>query len=206
MLSRKQYVYHLRTLSVTGGLYGYNRVMQHLGLLSFTMLALGLIFTALKLPGGLDKTFSQRVANNRVAEILYSLLFIVALTLLYVFFAEWFVPSFNIPRYILIFAAVAIISQILCTWVPERGGTMTLVHRLLTGISGVSLLPMMFIVANAEGMCTGLRILAWIAFVGMILLFVTALLNQKGFKYALLLQVGYYAVFFVVILSVTYRG
>ena len=178
--------------------------MQHLGLVSFIMLAVGLVFTALKLPGGLSKTFSQRVANNKLAEILYSLLFIVTLPLLYVFFAAWFVPSLNMPQYILLFIATASIFQILCTWVPERGGKMTIVHRVLTGISGIALLPVVFIIATVESISTGMRVISWVALIAMGVLLTVALLNQKGFKYALLLQMGYYLLFFVAVLLVTY--
>lgn len=178
--------------------------MQYLGLLSFVLLVAGLLTTALKLPGGLGKTFSQRVANNRVAEILYSILFIVTLPLLYLFFAIWFVPTLNMPQYLLLFAAIAVVFQILCTWVPERGGTMTTVHRILTGISGIALLPMVFIIATTQSTSAYLMIISWIALIGMLTLLAVALLNQKGFKYALLLQVGYYALFFAVILLVTY--
>lgn len=178
--------------------------MQHLGLLSFLLLVVGLLITALKLPGGLSKTFSQRVANSKIAEVLYSLLFILTLPLLYLFFAEWFVPSLGMPQYFLFFAAVAVIFQIVCTWVPERGGTMTTVHRTLTGISGIALLPMVFIIATTQSTSAYLMIVSWIALIGMLTLLAVALLNQKGFKYALLLQVGYYALFFAVILLVTY--
>lgn len=178
--------------------------MQHLGLLSFIMLAIGLGLTALKLPGGFGNTFSQRVANNRVAEILYSVLFILTLPLLYLFFAAWFVPSLNIPQYFLFFAAIAVIFQILCTWVPERGGKMTIYHRLLTGISGIALLPMVFIVATVEDISMGIKVITLTALIGMVFLLAIALLNQKEFKYALLLQVGYYLLFFAVVLLVTY--
>jgi hypothetical protein len=164
----------------------------------------GLGFAVFKLPGGLSKTFSQRVANNRVAEILYSILFIVTLPLLYIFFAAWFVPSLNIPRYFLFFAAIAVIFQILCTWVPERGGKMTTYHRLLTGVSGIALLPMVFIIATARGISTSTVVIALAVLAGMLVLLIIALLNQKGFRYALLLQVGYYLLFFVVVLLATY--
>lgn len=178
--------------------------MQHLGLLSFLLLVVGLLITALKLPGGLSKTFSQRVANSKIAEVLYSLLFIVTLPLLYLFFADWFVPSLGMTWHFLFFAAIAVIFQIVCTWVPERGGTMTTVHRTLTGISGIALLPMVFIIATTQSTSAYLMIISWIALIGMLTLLAVALLHQKGFKYALLLQVGYYALFFAVILLVTY--
>lgn len=180
--------------------------MQHLGLLSFIVLVAGLLVIALKLPGGLSKTFSQRVANNRVTEALYSVLFIVTLPLLYVFFATWFVPSLLMPQYTLFFVAIAAIFQILCTWVPERGGRMTTVHRIVTGISVIALLPVILIVATGESISTNVRIFAWSALVGMVTLLAFAISNKKAPRYALLLQIGYYALFFAVILLATYAN
>ncbi len=82
---------------------------------------------------------------------------------------------------------------------------MTTIHRTLTGISGIALLPIMIlIIATAQSLSTSMVVIAWIALVGMLLLLIVALMNQKGFKYALLLQVGYYSLFFAVILLVTY--
>ncbi|MEO5499362.1 MAG: hypothetical protein ABIR46_02600 [Candidatus Saccharimonadales bacterium] len=178
--------------------------MQHLALISFILLTAGLVFTALKLPGGLGKTFSQRVANNKNAEILYSLLFVATLPLLYLFFAIWFVPTKDVSQFFLLFAATSVVFQILCTLVPERGGTMAIIHRVLTGISVIALLPMVFIISTSHNITLGLRLFAWVALGLMFVLLAIALANQKGFRYALLLQVGYYALFFAVVLMVTY--
>ena len=179
--------------------------MQHLLLLSLALLIGGLAGVAFTLPGGLSTTFSQRVAHHKTGEILYSLLFMSALSILYIFLSSWFVPHNNIPRVFLVFAAVAVSFQIACTWVPERGGWMTVVHRCLTGISGLALLPAMWVLATTQGLAAGLRYALWCGLLLMVGLLIIALANQKGFKYALLLQVGYYALFFTALLLVTYR-
>lgn len=178
--------------------------MQHLGLLAIMLLVVGLAVTIMKRPAGLDKTFSQRVANNKKAEVYYALLFVVILPLLYVFFAGWFVPKYSISQSFLWFAAIAIAFQIACTFVPERGGTRTIIHRVLTAISGIALLPLVMIIATADRIAESLQYVAWAAFVFMAVLLATAVLNQKGFKYALLLQIGYYVPFFCIVLLVTY--
>jgi hypothetical protein len=178
--------------------------MQYLGLIAFIILIIGLTFTAIVMPGDLSKTFSQRVANNKRAEILYSLLFMITLPLLYLFFATWLVPAKALSQYFLLFAAIAATFQILCTWVPERGGTMTVIHRTLTGISGVALLPMVLLIATVSNISPVMIFMSWIVLILMIILLAIGLVNQKGFKYALLLQVGYYVLFVAVILLVTY--
>lgn len=178
--------------------------MQHLGLVSFLIFFIGLLITATKLPGGLHLTFSQRVARRKKAKILYSLLFIVGLSILYLFFKLWLVPTKHLPSAFLLFAAISIFFQIACTFVPEEGGTKTLIHRLLTGISGVALLPLMIIIASAQTIGVNTRIFTCIALILMLFLLIVALANQKEFKYALLLQIGYYSLFFSIILLVTY--
>ena len=178
--------------------------MQHLGLVSVLVLIIGLTITVVKRPAGLDVTFSQRVANNKLAEVLYSLLFIISLPILFLFFATWFVPVNGVSQAFLLFAAISAIFQIACTWVPERGGRMTVIHRLLTGISGIALLPMVLLIATTSSISAELRYIAWVVLTTMIILLTIALINQKGFKYALLLQVSYYAVFFALVLLVTY--
>lgn len=87
---------------------------------------------------------------------------------------------------------------------PERGGKMTVYHRVLTGISGISLLPVVFMIATIASISMNIKVIAWVAFIAMATLLVIALLYQKGFKYALLLQIGYYLSFFSVVLLVTY--
>lgn len=178
--------------------------MQHLGLVVITLLVIGLAITIVKRPAGLDKTFSQRVANSKRAEMYYALLFVCTLPLLYVFFAHWLVPERGISQNFLWFAAVAILFQVACTFVPERGGARTILHRILTAISGVALLPLVMIIATTNSITEFVQQVAWVAFILMATLLVTALLNQKGFKYALLLQIGYYALFFCIVLIVTY--
>jgi hypothetical protein len=143
--------------------------MQHLLLLVITLVTVGLIFTVTRWPGGMHMTFSQHAATSRWSKIYYALLFLVTLPLLMWFFVGWFVPDNNLPDTFLWFAGVAVLFQIICTWVPEEGGIKTTVHRTLTGISGI-----------------------------------IALKNQKGFRWALLLQVGYYATFFIILLTATY--
>ena len=178
--------------------------MQHLGLVSFLIFFIGLLVTVTKLPGGLHLTFSQRVAHRKKVKILYSLLFIVGLSILYLFFKLWLVPTKHLPLAFLLFAAISIFFQVACTFIPEEGGTKTLIHRLLTGISGAALLPLMIILMTSQTINTSLRVITGVSLILMLFLLIVALANQKGFKYALLLQIGYYAIFFCSILLVTY--
>ncbi len=178
--------------------------MQHVLLFDIVLLIAGLTFTVRKWKGGMRMTFSQHAATNRASKIFYSLLFIVTLPMLIVFFAKWYVPTNNLPDIFLWLAVVSAVFQILCTWVPEVGGTKTVIHRVLTAISGVALLPLIVIIGCSSQFSTLERSVAWTALAAMVTLLGIALKNQGGYRYALLLQIGYYAAFFVVILVSTY--
>ena len=178
--------------------------MQQLILLPLAILVAGLAFTVLKWRGGLHMTFSQHAATNRSSIIFYALLFLFALPLLIGFFATWYVPRNNLPVVFLWIATVSAILQIACTWFPENGGKNTKTHRLLTGISGIALLPLVIIIATSSTFSIFVHCVSWVALGVMVILLTIALRNQKGYQCALLLQIGYYAAFFITILVSTY--
>ena len=179
-------------------------MIQHTGLISFLILVCGLLFTVIRWKGGLHMTFSQHVARSRWSIVYYSALFAVSLPVMYLFFAGWFVPTFHLTDWFLIFVAISITTQFLCTLFPETGGWKTTVHRILTGISGVALLPLVSMMIGSPFISLSERVLAVVCAVVMGILLVIALRNQKGYRYALLLQVGYYAAFFLTVLYATY--
>lgn len=179
-------------------------MIQHAGLVSFLILICGLLFTVVRWKGGLHMTFSQHVARSRWSIIYYSALFAVTLPILYVFFIEWFVPTFRLPEWFVFFVTVSVAAQFLCTLFPEVGGWKTVAHRIFTGVSGIALLPLVLMIAMSSQVTQAGTVLAGISLVAMVALLTIALRNQSGYRYALLLQVGYYALFFLVVLFVTY--
>lgn len=66
------------------------------------------------------------------------------------------------------------------------------------------MLPLMVMLATASSLTVAVRFSAWVALGFMVFLLAIALSNQKGYKWALLLQIGYYVAFFVVLLLTTY--
>jgi len=116
--------------------------MQHLLIVVVIMLITGLSYTVVKWPGGLHMTFSQHVIATRWSKIYYASLFLVTLPLFVWFIGSWFVPQKQLPGTFLWFTCVAALFQLACTWFPETGGWRTAVHRVLTGVSGVAMLPL----------------------------------------------------------------
>lgn len=149
-------------------------------------------------------TFSQHVVATRWSKIYYAILFLVTLPFFLWFIGSWFIPQKHLPGAFLWFTYVAVLFQIACTWFPEVGAWRTIVHRVLTGISGVAMLPLVAILAMTSSLSSVVRLSSALALGLMIFLLLIALKNQKGYKWALLLQIGYYAAFFVVLLLATY--
>lgn len=149
-------------------------------------------------------TFSQHVIVTRWSKIFYALLFLTTLPALAWFITVWLVPHKHLPEAFLWFACIAVLFQILCTWFPEEGGWKTTLHRVLTGISGIAMLPLVIMLATASDLSLFVRSVAWIALGFMVFLLAIALSHQKEYKWALLLQIGYYAAFFLVMVLATY--
>jgi hypothetical protein len=180
-------------------------MLQHLGFLSFLLLAAGLFYVYRRWNGNLSVTFSQTVAHERSSYLYYIALFGVTLPILYSFFAYWFVPQFQLPAAFTVIAGISMAAQFVCTFFPDKPGWTSTEHRILTGISGVLLLPLLVILLFVPAVSFGVKLLILACLALMIWLLVIALRNQNGHRYALLLQIGYYVLFFVPIFYQTYR-
>jgi hypothetical protein len=177
---------------------------KYLGLISFIIIVGGLFFTVWRWPGGLHMTFSQHVARRRSSVVYYSLFFALSLPLLCIFLVDWFAPTYQLPSWYNLLVIVSSIFQFLCTLVPEITGWRVIAHRILTGVSGVLLLPATALIITSPVITRTDKVLAGTCLAGMTILLAIALKNQKHYPYALLLQGGYYLLFFVPILFITY--
>lgn len=68
------------------------------------------------------------------------------------------------------------------------------------------MLPLVAMLALAQHLSSFTKLVALGMLVVMVVLLTVALRNQKGHNKALLLQIGYYAGFFVAVLTATYIG
>jgi hypothetical protein len=116
------------------------------------------------------------------------------------------VPEKGLPIAFVWLSAVAVIFQIACTFVPEVGGIRTKLHRVLTGISGFAMLPLVIMLVLAQHLSFFAKLVAAGMLVVMLVLLAIALKYQRGHKKARLLQTGYYTGFFIAILTATYFG
>lgn len=174
-------------------------------LLALAILIPGLIFVTLHLPqGGIHKTFSQHVALKKSSIYYYFALFLIVLPILYLFFAKYLVPTLNLPDVALGLIALSCFTQLTCTIVPETGGLKTRIHLILAGVSALSLTLVLLYVLVSDNVSGFDKSIVAICNFLMISIAGFVIFWKKSILPALLLQAGYFALFFIAILFVTY--
>lgn len=174
---------------------------EYFGLISFVLLVIGLLIVVNKWPKSLNYTFSQHVADNKTSIVYYQLLFLFTLPLLLLYLMKWLVPTYNLGYWFSMFAILAVVFQISCTFVPETGGRQTKIHQSLAYLSaGFLFIPIVIMALNAS-LPLGSKIFSYSAALSMAGITFALLLSHGKHKKLLLLQSLYYFVFFMAILS-----
>lgn len=179
-------------------------IAYHLGYISILLLAAGLTFVVLKWPRGVQYTFSQHVAPRNSSSIFYSLLFIVTLTLLVIFFASYFIPTYELPIPFKQLLVISCVAQILCTFFPERGKEKTNIHRVFAGISAACLPMLLAILSVWPTIDSFDKILISACLVIMLAILYLAFFTRLRKTHALILQIVYNLAFFLPILFLAY--
>lgn len=181
-------------------------MVKHLGLLSTALLTSGLLYVINKWPYGINRTFSQHIARYRSAIHFYFSLFAITLPILLVFFYGWFIPNFKLSIWFTILISLAAVFQLGCTLIPQSGGNKSKWHRALAFLSADMLLPAIIILAFNSALSPFATAVSVFASVGMLLIIAVMVKNNAEHKFLLLLQSGYFAMFFAAILAATYTS
>ena len=173
-------------------------------LLALAVLILGLTFVAVHWRRGIYKTFSQHVAFQKSSTYFYFVLFLIVLPLLYLFFAKYLVPALNLSDSVLFLVALSCITQLGCTLVPETGGVKKKTHQTLAGVSALLLIPVLFCILGGDAVSGAVRIVVSVCIFLMVLIVGIVAFWGRARLPVLLLQIGYFALFFAAILAATY--
>lgn len=178
--------------------------MQSLLIFAFLILICGLTFLVFKWPQGVHVTFSGHAATTKKSIIYYNIFLTTVMLFLLAFFLTWFVPTFHLSLWFSVCIVTSCIFEYFATLIPEVGGWKTRFHRAVTLVSVLFLLPVMafIIVTNTIGLAG--RVTAMISLLIMIGIISIVAVRKNKQRYHLLLQIGYYAAFFVTILVATY--
>ena len=177
---------------------------KYLGLLTICILAAGLTYIVVKWPNSKHATFSQHIAASKASIIYYIVLFGIVLTLLTLFFLKWFIPTFEPSMWFSVFVITSSIAQFVCTLIPEVGGWRSVSHRVLAGLSGLLLIPALFLLLHSESIRDFDKALVVLGLGVMISVILTVLLQKAKPRYSLILQSAYFTAFFLPILVITY--
>lgn len=181
-----------------------SEVYKHFGLLSAALLTPGLLFVVLRWPQGKHRTFSQHIATSKTAIIYYVLLFSIVLPLLVLFFLKWFIPYFRFSSIFTVSIIVAALLQFLCTLIPEVGGWKSTIHRALAFLSADLLLIPVLLVTISPFVSTLARATSLLSFAVMASIALLLIRSKAEHKYLLILQSGFFAMFFITVLTTTY--
>ena len=183
--------------------------MKYTLLLSVLILVAGLAYLVIRWPQGKGKTFSQHAAAQRATIYFYIALFLIVNPLLAVFFYGYFIPKYELSLFFSGAIFLAIVAQFVAAFVPEVGGWKSRVHRQAAGWSAFGLFLATASIVVEHSLPLPIRIVGAMTVAFMLWcssLTLRSTLSRKLFEhnYFLWLQVGYYALFFTVILSITY--
>lgn len=177
---------------------------KYFSLLAFAFLLFGLAFIVIHWPQNKSMTFSQHVAKHKNAILFYIFLFAVGLTLLLLFFFQWFIPTFNVPWVFGFLITISAVTQFLCTLIPETGGLKSNCHRVLAGTSAVLLIPALATLLITVSLSAISKSVVILSFLTMAFIIYLVVKNRGSHKYFLVLQSVYFLVFFISIFVISY--
>ncbi len=149
-------------------------------------------------------SFSQHAAAYRHTYFYYIGLFFIVLPMLLLFFDKWFVPAFNLSSWFSVFIATSAAAQVIVVLIPESGGRKTLYHQVFAAFSAILLIPALITVLLSEMISSATQIICVINLLIM-LSTIAVLVHGKGrHEYLMLLQITYFTLFFIAILTATY--
>ena len=151
-----------------------------------------------------SKSISTHVSAYKAAWLIFAPIETAALLLLYLFMLNWFIPILGLSTMYIVLLTIALLLELITTWVPDTSGLKHKVHRI-TAYSAALMLPLLIIpVALSPIVPLIPKLLAYIslAVMGYILYLLFAI--QAARKKHLIYQSVYFACFYIPILAVVF--
>ena len=177
---------------------------KYFGLIGLLVLLCGLVFVVKKWPQSKRMTFSQHVAQHKIAVLYYIVLFSIDLPLLLLFFIGWFIPTLKLTWWFGLFIVMSSVAQYACTLIPEVGGWKSKFHRLSAGVSAFCLVPALSLLLMSDKITTPSKFITaacLLVMIGAAYLVVKYRGKPDNF---LVLQASYFAAFFTPVLFISY--
>lgn len=179
-------------------------VYKHLGLFSIILVTAGLGYLMYKGPVSRHLTFSQHFAATGPGRLLYRFIFTIELPLFYIFTVKWFVPSLGLSSVFTALFTVAVAGQLIAAYVPDNGGTNTVIHNVGAYAMATLLIPSSLLIAMAPEVSEFAKYVALSAVGYMLVTWYLLIFIKRAREQYLYLQAIYIVMYFVTILSATY--
>ena len=154
----------------------------------------GLAYLVRKWPdGGMQVTFSHHAASTAQATRYYVILFLTCLPPIVVWYVVWLAPHLGLPVVASATMVIAAAAQIVAAYVPEREPRIA-VHRGITAMSVAAILMTLLLIwlttRNGFVLAISLVMLLIVGYAGVL---------RDRARYPLVLQAGFYTLFFMVL-------
>src|SRR4051812_49388226 len=101
-----------------------------LGPLSVLISWSAISFVLFARPRDITKSISHHAAMRQKEYIIYAVALTVAVICMYLFLIKWFAPVFMLSGVFRVIVTLAIVSELLATWVPLTEGLKFIVHQI----------------------------------------------------------------------------
>lgn len=162
----------------------------------------------LKFPPSRNRTFSEHVADNRTAFIIFMTVFPVLTVMYYYFLAVWFGPTMGMPDIYYIILMIAGVSQLIMTYLPAKGKLVRWHTGFALVVTTVMMLIALLLLINAVGRGDVIKGVATSVYLcASVTIFISYFLRRRlDFvrRNLLMLELIFFALFWAYVGAVTY--
>lgn len=182
----------------------FSESYKYVGVIASFTAWLAIAVVLYKWPVIKSKSISKHVAAYKQAWLLFAPLETVALVLFFFFMFKWFIPALNLPTTYSIVVTMALLLELITTWIPDTHGIKHKIHHF-TAYGAAWLLPILNLsIVFTPAASVVSRVAALVLFVAMVAI-IYMFLRIKGTREKHLIYQGiYFACFHVPLLLVIF--
>lgn len=175
-----------------------------LGLLSVILSWAAIGIVLIGRPRDISKSISHHAAQRDGAYKVFAVIMTASLLLMLFFIVKWLIPAFRLPGIIIFISSVAVLLQLIATWVPLTEGKKYTIHHLCSNGSA-GLIPFIPLSLMLSGHVRGAgAIINIVAFLVMMSLWYLFWFVPQSHRHYLWYQNVYILVFHTSLMTVSY--
>lgn len=153
-----------------------------------------------------SKSISKHVSAYKKAWLLFAPVETLALLLFYVFMIKWFIPALALSSLYKILVTLALILELVTTWVPDTDGIKHKVHHF-TAYSAAWILPLLnILIVTSTAASMAVKVAAAFSAMIMITIIYKFLITKTAREEHLIYQSVYFACFHIPLLTAIFTA